>query len=60
MKLTEQWVFAELAQIIGRIAVPFSRKYIVPAAKRVLEFSALEIAELVTGRMNFGTAAKNL
>ena len=27
--------FGALAQVIGRTAIPFSRKYIVPAAKRV-------------------------
>ena len=27
--------FGALAQVIGRTAVPFLRKYIVPAAKRV-------------------------
>ena len=37
-----------LAQIFGRTAIPFSRKYIVPAAKRVgadfLEFASPESA----------------
>ena len=51
-----------LAQIIGRTAIPFLRKYIVPAAKRVgadyLEFAVPEIGEVVSGRKIFKTAAK--
>ena len=45
--------FGALAQVIGRTAIPFLRKYIVPAAKRVvadlLEFAVPEIAEVVSG-----------
>ena len=56
--------FGALAQVIGRTAFPFLRKYVVPAAKRVgadlLEFSVLEIAEVVSGRKNFKTAAKSV
>ena len=56
--------FGALAQIIGRTAIPFLRKYVVPAAKRVgadlLEFAVPEIAEVVSGRMNFKTAAKSV
>ena len=48
--------FSALAQVIGRSAIPFLRKYIVPAAKRVaavlLEFAAPEIAEGVSVREN--------
>ena len=54
--------FGALAQVIGRTVIPFLRKYIVPAAKRVgadvLEFAVPEIAEVVSGRKNFKTAAK--
>ena len=54
--------FGALAQVIGRTVFPFLRKYIVPAAKRVgadlLEIAAPEIAEVVSGRKNFKTAAK--
>ena len=46
-----------LAHVIGRTAIPFSRKYIVPATKRV---GAPEIAEVVSGRKNFKTAAKSV
>ena len=57
------WVYCALAQVIGRTAIPFLRKYIVPAAKRVgadlFEFSVPEIAEVVSGRKNFKTAAKS-
>ena len=54
--------FDALAQVIGRTAIPFLRKYIVPAAKRagadLLEFAVPEISEVVSGRMNIKTAAK--
>ena len=54
--------FGALAQVIGRTAIPFLRKYLVPAAKRIgadlLEFAVLEIAEVVSGRKNIKTAAK--
>ena len=56
--------FGALAQVIGRTAIPFLRKYIVPAAKRVgadlLEFAVPEIAEVVSGRKNIKTAAKRV
>ena len=49
-------------RVIGRTAIPFLRKYIVPAAKRVgadlLEFAVPKIAEVVSGRKNIKTAAK--
>ena len=55
--------FGALAQVIGRTAIPFLREYIVPAAKRVgadfFEFAVPEIAEVVSGRKNFKTAAKS-
>ena len=56
--------FGALAKVIERTAIPFLRKYIVPAAKRVgadlLEFAVPEIAEVVSGRKNFKTAAKSV
>ena len=56
--------FGALAQVIERTAIPFLRKYIVPAAKRVgadsLEFAVPEIAEVLSGRKNFETAAKSV
>ena len=56
--------FGALAQVIGRTAIPFLRKYIVPAAKRIgadiLEFAVSEIAEVVSGRKNFKTVAKSV
>ena len=56
--------FGALAQVIGRTAIPFLRKYTVPAAKRVdadlLEFAVPEIAEVLSGRKNFKTAAKSV
>ena len=54
--------FGALAQVIGRSAIPFLRKCIVPAAKRVgadlLVYAVPEIAEVVSGRKNNKTAAK--
>ena len=56
--------FGALAQVIGRTAIPFLRKYIVPAAKRVgadlLEFAAPEIGEVISGRKSFKKAAKSV
>ena len=53
-----------LPLVVGRTAIPFLRKYIVPAAKRVgadlLEFAVPEIAEVVSGGKNFKTAAKSV
>ena len=56
--------FGALAQIIGRTAIPNLRKNIVPAAKRVgadlLEFAVPVVADVVSGKKNFKTAAKNV
>ena len=56
--------FGALAQVNGRSAIPFLRKYIVPAAKGLgadlLEFVVPEIAEVVSGRRNFKSAAKSV
>ena len=56
--------FRALAQVIGKTAILFLRKYFVPASIRVradlLEFAAPEIAEIVRGRKNFKTAAKSV
>ena len=56
--------FGALAQVIGRTDIPFLRKYIVSAAKRVgadlLEVVVPEITEVVSGRRNFKTAAKSV
>ena len=56
--------FGALAQVIGRFAIPFLRKYIVPAAKRIaadmLEFAAPEIGEVISGRKYFKSAAKSV
>ena len=53
--------FGALAQVIGRTAIPFSRKYNVPAAKRVgadlLKFAVPKIADVVSGIKSFKTAA---
>ena len=56
--------FGALAQVIGRITSPVSRTNLAPAAKSVgadlLEFAVPEIAEVVSGRKNFKTAAKTV
>ena len=57
-------VFGILAHDIGRTAIHSLREYIVPAAKRVpvdleLQLVAPEIAEVVSGRKNTQSAAKN-
>ncbi len=56
--------FDALAQVIGRTAIPFLRKNIVPAANRVgadlLEFAVPQIAEVVSGRKNIRTPAKGV
>ena len=56
--------FGALAQVIERTSIPFLRKYIVPAAKRVgadlLEFAAPEIGEVNSGRKPFKSAAKSV
>lgn len=55
--------FGALAQTIGRTAVPFIRKYVIPAATRVgadlLEFAAPEIGEVMAGRKTIKAAAKS-
>ena len=55
--------FGALAQVIGRTAFPFLRKYVVPVAKRIgadiLEFAAPEIGDVISGRKTFKTAAKS-
>ena len=56
--------FGALAQVIGRTAIPFLRKYVVPAAKRigadVLDFAAPQIGEVFSGRKSFKSAAKSV
>ena len=56
--------FGALAQVIGRTAIPFLKKHIVPAAKRVgadlLEFAVPEVADVVSGKKNSKTAAKSV
>ena len=56
--------FGALAQVIGRTVIPFSRKYVVPVAKRIvadmLEFAAPDIGEVISGRNSFKSAAKSV
>ena len=56
--------FGALAQTLGRTAIPFIKKYIVPAAKRIgadlFEISAPEIGEVVSGRKKLKTFAKGV
>ena len=56
--------FGALAQVIGRTAIPFLKKYVVPAARRIgadmLGFAVPHIADVVSGKQNFKAAAKNV
>ena len=56
--------FGALEQVIGRTAIPFLRKYVVPAAKRIgadlLEFAAPEIGGVISDRKSFKSAAKSV
>ena len=56
--------FGALAQVIGRTTIPFFRKYVVPAAKRIgadiLEFAAPETGEVFSGRKSVKTAVKSV
>ena len=56
--------FGALAQVFGRAAIPFLRKYVVPVAKRIgadmLEFAVPEIGEVIRGQKSFKTTAKSV
>ena len=56
--------FGALAQFIGRTAIPFFRKYIGSAAKRMgaisLEIAVPEYADVARARKIFKTAAKSV
>ena len=56
--------FGALAQTLGRTAIPFIKKHIVPAAKRIgadlFEIAAPEIGENVSGRKKLKTFAKDV
>ena len=56
--------FGALAQTLGRTAIPFIKKYIVPAAKRIgadlFEIAAPEIGEVVSGRKKLKTFEKDV
>ena len=56
--------FGALAQVIGRTAIPSLRKKFGPAAKRVgadvLELAVPEVADVVSGKKKFKTAAKSV
>ena len=56
--------FGALAKVVGRTAITFLPKYVVPAAKRIdadiLEFSAPEVGEVISGRKSFKSAAKSV
>ena len=53
-----------LLKLLGELHFHFLRKFNVPAAERagagLLEFAAAEIADVVSGGKNFGTAAKKV
>ena len=56
--------FSALAQTLGRTAIPFIKKYIIPAAKRIggdlFGIAAPEIGESVHGRKKLKTFAKDV
>ena len=56
--------FGAIAQIIGRTAIPFSKKFVVPAGRLIgadmLGFAVPEIADVVSSNKNFKAAAKNV
>ena len=56
--------FGALAQVFGRTAIPFLRKNVVPAAKRIgadmFEIAAPEIGEVMGGRKSSKSAAKSV
>ena len=56
--------YGALSRLIGRTAIPFLRKYIVPTAKRagadLLEFAVPDVADVVSGKKKFKTAAKSV
>ena len=56
--------FGGIAQTLGRTAIPFIKKYIVPAAKRfgadLFEIAAPEIGEVVSGRKKLKSFAKDV
>ena len=56
--------FGALAQTLGRTAIHFIKKYIVPAAKRIgadlFEITPPEIGEVVSGRKKLKTCAKDV
>ena len=56
--------FEALAQVTGRTAILFLRRYVVPAAKRVgsdlLEFAVPDVADVVSEKNILKTAAKSV
>ena len=56
--------FVALAQVVGRTAIPFLKRYVVPAARRIdadmLGSAVPEIADVFSVKQNFKTAAKHV
>ena len=56
--------FGALVQTLGRTAISFLKKYIVPAEKRIgtdlIEIAALEIGEVVSGSKKLKLFAKDV
>ena len=56
--------FGALAQTIGRKSIPFLRRYVVPAAKRVgadlLDIAAPDIGNFLTGKKKFKSVAADV
>ena len=55
--------FGALAQVFGRTAIPFLRKYIVPAANRVradvLDIAVPEVVDVISLKKKFKTSGKS-
>lgn len=53
-----------LAAVLGRTAIPFVRKFVVPAAKRIgsnlLEAAAPDIGDLIVGKKKIKSFAKDV
>ena len=56
--------FGGLSQTFGRTAIPFLRRYVAPAAKRVradlLDIAAPEIGNVLTGKKKFKSVAADV
>ena len=56
--------FGTLAEVIGRTAVPFVKKFMVPAARRVgadlLDYAVPEMTEVISGKKSLKSAVTSV